>query len=169
MFYYLIRTGFNGLCRFNSEGSFNVPFGRHANINYKINFAEYKRLFQYWELVHGDFMALNLSGTEFIYADPPYDVEFTRCNAQNFIWQDQIRLAEWLKKHDGPVVASNQATVRIQELYRDLKFKVFLLPAPRMIACNGDRTPAIEILAVRNVSRTVISTLKSSCAAHTRL
>ena len=28
LFYYLNRTGYNGLCRFNSSGGFNVPFGR---------------------------------------------------------------------------------------------------------------------------------------------
>jgi DNA adenine methylase len=162
MFYYLIRTGFNGLCRFNSDGGFNVPFGQHSSINYKINFSEYQRLFNTWELTHGDFGTIELSGAEFVYADPPYDVEFTRYNAQDFVWDDQVRLAAWLAQHDGPVVASNQATKRIQELYKDLKFKVFLLPAPRMISCNGDRSPAIEILAVRNVTRSVIAKLQSA-------
>ena len=34
IFYYLNRTGFNGLCRFNNSGGFNVPFGRYKTINY---------------------------------------------------------------------------------------------------------------------------------------
>ncbi len=155
LFYYLIRTGFNGLCRFNSSGLFNVPFGQHSSIKYKANFLEYQSILQKWQFKHGDFNKLKLKGDEFIYADPPYDVEFTRYNAQDFTWADQVRLAHWLYKHPGPVVASNQATPRIKELYMDLKFKVYMLPAPRMISCNGDRTPAMEILAVKGIKHAI--------------
>lgn len=161
LFYFLIRTGFNGLCRFNSSGTFNVPFGQHPTIKYRNNFSEYENIFNVWKITHGDFSSLKLSGEEFIYADPPYDVEFTRYNAQDFVWDDQLRLAQWLAAHNGTVIASNQATPRICELYQDLKFKVYLLPAPRMISCNGDRTPAIEILAVRNVPRGVVAKLNT--------
>lgn len=152
IFYFLIRTGFNGLCRFNSSGEFNVPFGQHASIKYKQDFLEYKSVLSKWELTHGDFAKLKLAGDEFIYADPPYDVEFTRYNPEDFTWDDQLRLAKWLAQHTGQVVASNQATPRILELYKDLKFKVITLPAPRMISCNGDRRPALEILAFRGVA-----------------
>ena len=34
LFYYLNRTGYNGLCRFNRSGGFNVPFGRYTQIKY---------------------------------------------------------------------------------------------------------------------------------------
>ena len=152
IFYYLIRTGFNGLCRFNSSGGFNVPFGQHNSIRYKTDFLDYKPVLSNWELMNIDFADLKLQGDEFVYADPPYDVEFTRYNAKDFVWEDQLRLAEWLAKHKGPVLASNQATKRILELYKDLKFNVVTLPAPRMISCNGDRKPAMEILAFKGVA-----------------
>lgn len=151
IFYFLIRTGFNGLCRFNSSGEFNVPFGQHASIRYRQDFLEYKAVLNKWQLTHGDFAKLKLNGDEFIYADPPYDVEFTRYNAEDFNWDDQLRLATWLSKHSGPVVASNQATPRVLELYKDLKFTVCTLSAPRKISCNGDRRPALEILAFRGM------------------
>src|SRR5690606_20091666 len=45
LFYYLNRTGYNGLCRFNKSGQFNVPFGRYKTINYARDFAEYEGAF----------------------------------------------------------------------------------------------------------------------------
>jgi DNA adenine methylase len=151
LFYYLNRTGFNGLCRFNQRGEFNVPFGRHKQINYIDNFSLYQKQFEGWSFIVGDFEKLALRPTDFIYADPPYDVEFTSYSKDGFTWDDQVRTAEWLTRHTGPVVLSNQATPRITKLYRKLGFKLRFLDAPRMISCNGDRTPAKEVLATKNL------------------
>lgn len=151
LFYYLNRTGFNGLCRFNSEGQFNVPFGTYSTINYIKDFSEYKTILSKWEFKNDDFEQLSLLPDDFVYADPPYDVPFTKYSKDGFTWEDQIRLAAWLSKHSGPVVISNQATKRIIDLYRRYGFKIRLLDAPRRISCNGDRTPAKEVLATRNI------------------
>lgn len=149
LFYYLNRTGYNGLCRFNRRGEFNVPFGRYQKLNYAKDFLEYQETLGAWQFSVGDFENIILSSQDFVYADPPYDVEFTQYSPTGFSWEDQVRLAHWLQGHQGPVVASNQATKRIVELYSDLNFEISFLAGPRRISCTGDRTPAQEILAWR--------------------
>ena len=108
-------------------------------------------MFANWTFRCGDFEKLELRSDDFIYADPPYDVEFTEYSQGGFSWDDQVRAAEWLAKHPGPVVLSNQATKRIVRLYKRLGFSIRYLKAPRLISCTGDRTPAKEVLATKNV------------------
>jgi len=152
LFYYLNRTGYNGLCRFNRSGEFNVPFGSYKTINYRRSFAVFKPVLANWEFVNTSFEQLSLHADDFVYADPPYDVEFTQYAKDGFAWEDQVKAAEWLSKHDGPVVLSNQATEQIIELYSDLGYRLVYLKAPRRISCTGDRTPALEVLALRNLA-----------------
>lgn len=149
LFYYLNRTGYNGLCRFNRRGEFNVPFGKYKRITYRHDFSAYVPLLRSWTFLCGDFEQVPLEPEDFVYADPPYDVEFTQYAPGGFTWQDHIRLVQWLARHPGPVVISNQATPRVVELYREHGFQLYFLRAPRRIACNGDRTPAREVLAVK--------------------
>jgi len=151
LFYYLNRTGYNGLCRFNADGEFNVPFGSYQRIAYVRDFSIYRTTFEHWVFRSGDFESLDLASDDFVYADPPYDVEFTAYSRGGFGWNDQVRAAEWLASHPGPVVLSNQATSRIVDLYRALGFDLRFLKGPRHISCTGDRTPALEVLATRNL------------------
>lgn len=148
-FYYLNRTGFNGLCRFNSKGLYNVPFGRYKTINYLYDFTPYKETLAGWQFTLGDFEQLHCQPEDLLYADPPYDVEFTTYSQGGFSWSDQERLAEWLAKQPCPIIVSNQATPRILKLYQEYGFRIETLKAPRRIACNGDRTPAMEMLAFK--------------------
>lgn len=153
LFYYLNRTGFNGLCRFNKQGAFNVPFGRYKTINYMSDFSHYQGVLSRWEFQRKPFdrMLAAISPHNFIYADPPYDVEFTQYAPGGFTWEDQVRLASWLSCVHCPVALSNQATERIVDMYRLLGFQLEFFETPRRISANGDRTPAREVLALRNV------------------
>lgn len=151
LFYYLNRTGYNGLCRFNGSGEYNVPFGSYARIAYTRDFMAYKPVLARWEFSSVDFETLSLRPDDFVYADPPYDVPFTQYARGRFTWDDQVRAAEWLARHPGPVVLANQATPRVVSLYRKLGYRVRFLTAPRMIACTGSRTPAREVLATRHL------------------
>jgi len=151
LFYYLNRTGYNGLCRFNSRGAFNVPFGKYKRIAYASDFLAYRNVLAAWEFSSTDFERLTIAADDFVYADPPYDVDFTKYAKEGFSWNDQVRTATWLARHSGPVVLVNQATPRITGLYSDLGFRLDFIRAPRRISCTGDRTPADEVVASRNL------------------
>jgi DNA adenine methylase len=151
LFYYLNRTCFNGLCRFNQSGEFNVPFGTHKSITYTPSFSQFSPLFENWAFTNSDITELEIEPKDFIYADPPYDVEFTTYSAGGFSWDDQVRTAEWLAAHPGPVVLSNQATSRVVALYEKLGFRIDYLAGPRRISCTGDRSAAPEVLGTKGL------------------
>lgn len=151
LFYYLNRTGYNGLCRFNSAGFFNVPFGRYGRISYENDFSKYKKIFKKWRFMDCDVEGVPIEPTDFVYADPPYDVEFTNYAKDGFSWEDQKRTAALLAEHPGPVILVNQATKRIEDLYLYHGYDINFLDGPRRISCDGNREPAREIIATRNI------------------
>lgn len=154
LFYYLNRTGFNGLCRFNQSGEYNIPYGRHKKITYHPDLRVYAKSMTGWGIVCGDFQSVPLKADDFVYADPPYDSSFSQYSSGGFSWEDHDRLAQWLSKHTGPVVISNRATARVIELYKQHGFDITRKLAPRLISCTGDRTRVWEVIATRNI-RTV--------------
>ena len=107
--------------------------------------------FAHWKFTNVHFEKIALQPDDFVYADPPYDVEFRQYSKGGFGWEEQEHTAYWLAQHHGPVILSNQATPRIGKLYRQLGCGLRFLQAPRKISCNGDRTPAKEVLAIRNL------------------
>jgi len=149
---YLNKTCYNGLFRVNSQGQFNVPFGRYKAISYPADLSAYRPVLTAWSFTCTPFAQIELEPDDFVYADPLYDVQFTAYSSEPFGWQQQELLAQWLSRHHGPVILSNQATPRVIALYDSLGYDTSLrLQAPRMISCTGDRTRAEEVVATRNL------------------
>jgi len=154
LFYYLNKTGYNGLCRFNKAGTFNVPFGRYKSIGYVTDFSTYRDTLKKWEFTSKDFTLLELEDDDFLYCDPPYDSEdvgFVGYSKGGFDWNDQVLLAGWAGRHKGPVIISNAATKRIISLYKTLGFDLKYLDGPRFISCNGNRDKVREVLATKGL------------------
>ncbi|HGY3148077.1 TPA: DNA adenine methylase [Morganella morganii] len=153
-FIYLNRHCYNGLCRHNQKGGFNVPCGKYK----KPYFPEKEiRAFSakavkanIQHLVWQDTLSLVDFG-DGVYCDPPYmGKNFTQYHADGFTDSDNEALAFALKDlndiQGNPVTVSNSLAAK--ELYADLGFTIHVIEAPRTIAANGNRKKAPEIIAV---------------------
>lgn len=158
LFLYLNKHAYNGLCRYNASGGFNVPFGRYK----KPYFPEKEMLYfiekaQTAEFRAADFVEImeNAIPGDVIYCDPPYlpltaTANFTEFSAGGFNMEQQKKLAELAKQLSAkgiPVIISNHATDFIDEHYAPAKKITF--DVQRYISCDGtNRKKEKEVLAV---------------------
>ncbi len=100
-FYYLNRTCFNGIFRVNSEGKFNVPFGKRKSTDIfdLTNLTRIKNRLVDIDITCADFdLSLDqVNEGDFIFLDPPYSPKassnkFLMYNEVLFSWEDQKRL-----------------------------------------------------------------------------
>ncbi len=159
LFLYLNRHGYNGLCRYNLKGGYNVPFGRYKKPYFPANeMLAFANKAQTVTFVHQDFESIMQQAKkgDVIYCDPPYapissSANFTQYSAGGFNLEQQQRLATIAcqKASQGiPVLISNHNTPFTLEAYKRAKtitpFKV-----QRYISCNGNkRNSAGELLAL---------------------
>jgi DNA adenine methylase len=158
LFLYLNRHGFNGLCRYNSSGDFNVPFGRYQHPYFPLAEMRYfSDHFQNAVFTSLDFETVMRQAEpgDVIYCDPPYipltkTANFTQFSAGGFDKADQLRLAEVardLAKRGIPTIISNHYSEIILQAYQGAGIETF--PVQRSISCDGkNRNQVMEILAV---------------------
>ena len=153
-FIYLNRHCYNGLCRYNQKGGFNVPRG-----NYKKPYfpeAEIRAFAAKADKANIQCLTWQdaLSLVDFgdgVYCDPPYmGTNFTQYHTDGFTDADNEALAFALKDLNDiqgtPITVSNSPAAK--ELYADLGFTIHEIEAPRSISANGNRKKAPEIIAV---------------------
>lgn len=161
LFIYLNRHCFNGVCRYNKSGRFNVPEGKHKNIYNPKAELEYfaKKLNQHAYSVQLDFCdykkSIKRAGNgDVIYCDPPYlplcgETSFNGYTSSTFDYNETERLAYHLYKavkRGASAVISNHDTPDTRYLFR--QFKIHSVEARRSIAANGSRELAKEIIGV---------------------
>lgn len=159
LFIYLNRHCFNGLCRYNKKGKFNVPFGRY-NSPYFPDFemTQFAEKLAAAEVVTQDFrLTISKAGKgDVVYCDPPYvpltkTASFTDYATGGFGPNEQRELVAYCAEatqRGAKVVISNHDTPETRELYKDAK-QIIPLLVQRMISCNGaERNKAKELLAV---------------------
>lgn len=160
-FIYLNKTCYNGLYRVNSQGLFNVPFGKYANptICEEVTLRAINQYFNSSNItiLNGDFSdALNTcTAGDFVYLDPPYhspnNMNFTGYQAGGFNESEQVRLYETyvkLTNKNVKCLLSNSDTDFISDLYKD--FNIHIVKATRAINSDASKRGKVNEVLVQN-------------------
>ena len=159
---YLNRTCFNGLYRENSDGEFNVSFGRYTNPDWvqEQRIRRASRTLQGTEVFNTDFEYVLEEATEgdLVYFDPPYEpvsktADFNSYHADGFDRDDQRRLrdaAVELSEQNVSVLISNSPPVA--ELYEAYDgFSVTYVDAARAINSDASSRGEVAEVLITNV------------------
>jgi DNA adenine methylase len=160
LFIYLNRHCFNGLCRYNSKGKFNVPCGKYSTIGFpedEIRIASDK--IKNWKITSLDFRKVmgELKKGDTCYVDPPYvslteTANFSDYAKEGFNQKDQIDLADCAKdaaKRGALVIISNHNTDFSRGIYEERGATIYTLNVKRSIASKTkNRKEVPELLAV---------------------
>ncbi|MCH5049388.1 DNA adenine methylase [Pectobacterium aquaticum] len=167
-FLYLNRHGYNGMCRYNKNGEFNIPHGK-----YKTQYLPFVEIKQFAEkandtkalFVVADFCETLTSKVmgenSVIYCDPPYlpasdTANFTQYHHSAFTQENHRQLASLLRAanrvHKSPIVISNSDTPATREIYQGFKFHE--IAVQRSISANA---------ITRGAAKEVIGVLTASC------
>ncbi|KOC91120.1 adenine-specific DNA-methyltransferase [Winslowiella iniecta] len=159
LFTWLNRHCYNGLCRYNLSGEFNVPFGRYR----KPYFPE-DELYWFAERAQKatfvcesyDVTLNNARPGSVVYCDPPYaplsaTANFTAYHTNSFSLREQQHLAELAEKLSQerhiPVLISNHDTELTRLWYQDAVLHV--VKARRSISRSiSGRSKVDELLAL---------------------
>jgi DNA adenine methylase len=122
-FYYLRKTCFRGMSRYNSSGEFNIPFGKYASINYEnLLDPDYQSILENTEIYKTDYKEIFKkynSADNFVFLDPPYDSKFTDYGYCKFERKNQEELANIFKTTQNKCLMIIGDTELIRELYKD--------------------------------------------------
>lgn len=157
LFMYLNRHGFNGLCRYNGKGAFNVPVGSYKTIY----FPEQELIYFAKKLQGATFLHQSFEKTmadvcfgDVVYCDPPY-VPLTATSSFTAYTQDGFdntaqkylcHMAEIAHNRGASVFISNHDTNITRTLYE--KSTIVNFPVKRMISANANsRGNVSELIA----------------------
>jgi len=160
---FLNKTCFNGLYRVNSQGLFNVPYGKYKNpaICEEIVLRQISNYFNSNEIciTNKDFeQSVSSAGKRsFIYFDPPYHspdkTNFTGYQANGFDDVEQERLRNVMIKLTNRGVKcllSNSDTEFIRELYNYELFEIISVQAKRAINSDSAGRGNVNEVLIKN-------------------
>jgi DNA adenine methylase len=120
-FYYLRKTCFRGMLRYNANGEFNIPWGKYKKVTFEeLKNKEYTDLLSRTDIMIGDYVKVfekYNSKNNFCFIDQPYDSVFNDYGFDNFNRTKQIELSELFKTTENQCLMVVGGSDFIRELY----------------------------------------------------
>lgn len=79
LYYFINKTAYSGMIRYNASGDFNVPYGRYKHLSTKQVSFSHCELLNRTEILNSDYSEVfNMcKDDDFVFLDPPYDCVFS--------------------------------------------------------------------------------------------
>ena len=125
VYFFINKTAYSGMIRYNKSGEYNVPYGRYKNFNTRLVTKEHSELLQEAEIMCGDYEdVFSLCGKDdFVFLDPPYDCIFSDYGNEQtrdgFNEIEHRRLADAYYKLSSKALMVIGLTELTHELYKD--------------------------------------------------
>ena len=156
LFLALMRTSYNGLCRYNQKGLFNVGWNKKGEANYfpmdeLAHFTGMQKEMTFMCAGFEDVIAQACEG-DVVFCDPPYEplpdeAGFTAYSGTSFTFADQVRLVESLvaaRDRGAKVVITNSSAPAILHLYISNGFRIAPLATRRSVSCKSETRKTVN-------------------------
>lgn len=159
LFVFLNKNCFNGLCRYNKSGKFNVPYCDYKKKQTPpiVNIIDMHNKLQKCTIKNVDFTEIinqSKSG-DIVYCDPPYlplnEITHTSYHKDGFSFEQHVELSNCCLKASErgvKVILSNHDTKEIRKIYKNCSFQK--IEVRRSISANKNRNKVSELIVVWN-------------------
>ncbi|MCM5530628.1 Dam family site-specific DNA-(adenine-N6)-methyltransferase [Parasegetibacter sp. NRK P23] len=126
IYFFINKTAYSGMIRYNAKGEFNVPYGRYANLNTSLVTQSHSNLLAKTEIYNLDYSQIFEMATEddFMFLDPPYDCIFSDYgnieHKDGFNERNHIELANQYKNLRCKALMVIGRTPLTEKLYGDM-------------------------------------------------
>ena len=126
LYFFINKTAYSGMIRYNSKGEFNVPFGRYERLNTSLVTTKHSKLLTNTEIYNTDYKNIfdMADSDDFMFLDPPYDCIFSDYGNEEykggFNDESHITLANDFKNLNCKALLVIGRTPLIEKLYGDM-------------------------------------------------
>lgn len=126
LYFFINKTAYSGMIRYNSKGEFNVPYGRYVRFNTSLVTWEHHKLLSNTDIFNLDYKAIFeiASEDDFMFIDPPYDCVFSDYgnieHKDGFNEENHIELADNFKNVNCKSLMVIGKTPLTEKLYGDM-------------------------------------------------